>query len=427
MFAPANIYHFLNDPINYLEELKKKHGDPFPLSFPRSPTVWLTARPELTKTIFSAPVDSFMVSEYNPVSPLLGTEGLLMLSGSKHLSERKEFTPKFSKKNLHPFAHTIQKVFLDILKSQPPEGKLNLQEYSLKCTLQIILKFIFPRLSPSEFCEAEELTQNFLKSYSPSFLFLPKWVPGTWAPFERKKTILDERFYHFFCHGQALEGPLADMLEKAEKNKEEVLDHIRTFIVAGHETSATSLVWALYYIHHHPHIKNRLVEELSLFSESSDEQFLEDLLSNNYLDALVSETLRIQPPVPFITRKIINRDFKLGDKDLKINDELGVCISLLHREEGLWAKPFEFSPERFMDRKYSPYEYAPFGGGTRKCIGAELAILELKILIAHFIKHYQATIAYGDESLPPLSEVLQITIGPKKPIHLSYFKSVQSP
>lgn len=418
MLSPINVYNFLTSPETYLYELQKKYGDPFPLTFSGAPTVWLTGEPHLAQSIFTAPPDSFKASEKNPVGPLLGNGGLIMQSGPAHLHCRKELGPFFSKKNLAPFSHEIVDLFLKLDESKKKSGTLVIQEFALQSTLKIILRFLFPHLSIEEMNEAHKLTQDFLKSYSASFLFLPHWVPGTWSRFEQKKIDVDQRFYDFFLQGHQSDvlGPLSALINL---KKEDVLDHIRTFIVAGHETSATSLSWALYYIHSDPYIKNRLLEELNVFFESSKEDFLETVMKNQFLDLIISESLRIKPPVPFVTRKIINREFQLGSKTLAIGEELGVCISLLHRSEKVWSDPSSFLPDRFFNRKYSPYEYAPFGGGIRKCIGAELALLELKIIVGFFMKYYQADLL---ESAPIESEVMQITIGPKKGMSLQYQK-----
>lgn len=420
MIFPFNIYTFLTSPEDYLLDLQTKHGDPFPLSFPGAPTIWLTGNSDLAKVVFTAPADSFKTSDKNPVGPLLGKDGLIMQSGSTHLSLRKEFIPNFSKKSLSPFSENIVDTFFEIHQNHGHSGVLFIQEFALNSALKIILKFLFPHLIQSEMEEAEKLTGNFLKSYSASFLFIPNWVPGTWKTFNQKKNELDNRFYEFFLSGVALgiNGPLSSL---EGSSKSQVLDHIRTFIVAGHETSATSLSWALYYIHQDLYIRNRLQEELTIFENRSKNDFLEILLSNQFLDSIVQESLRIRPPVPFVTRKIINRAFIFGDQKLNIDDELGVCISLLHRQPETWPNPSEFKPDRFLDRKYSPYEFAPFGGGTRKCIGAELAVLELKILIGFYIKYYQSELIGTNIPRP---EVMQITIGPKRPIGLSFTKRI---
>ncbi len=415
MIFPLNIYRFLTTPKDYLLELQKKHGDPFPLSFPGAPTIWLTGQSELVKSIFTAPIDSFKASEKNPVGPLLGTDGLIMQSGSSHLDLRKEFMPYFSKKRLQSFSSPIQEIFLEMQRSYEPEGVMHLQEFTLKAALKIILKFLFPKQNSEELNDAEKMTVNFLKSYSASFLFIPHWIPGTWNIFDQRKMQLDNRFYEFYLAGaeENSEGPLSEL---KGLTKSEILSHLRTFIVAGHETSATSLTWALYYIHKDPSIKNRLRDELSVDDE---EQFIENIFQNKYLDSLISESLRIRPPVPFVTRKIVNRDFVFGQKTYEVGQEIGVCISLLHQDEQTWERPDEFLAERFLDKKFSPYEFAPFGGGTRRCLGAELAILEMKILISFFVKYFDCSLM--NSSLPE-PEVMQITIGPKKPIYLKYKK-----
>lgn len=418
MIFPFNIYQFLKSPEDYLLTLKEKFGDPFPLSFPGTPDIWLTSDPALAKIIFTAPPDSFKTSDKNPVGPLLGPSGLIMQSWPLHLGQRKEFSPYFSKNSLIPFSSAIMNSFFDLYDDLNNQGELIVQEFSLKSSLKIILKFLFPHLTPNEYQEAEKLTEDFLKSYSASYLFVPTWIPGTWKKFNQSKNELDHRFYEFFSSGRDfLENKL--LRSFADFKKEEVLDHIRTFIVAGHETSATSLSWALYHIHNDPYVMNRLQEELIFSPDISKEKFLENILENKFLESIVLESLRIQPPVPFITRKIINRNFSLGDRSLAIGQELGVCISLLHRDSSVWQDAAQFRPDRFVENKYSCYEYAPFGGGTRKCIGAELALLELKILIGLFVKHFHSELIGINQPKP---EVMQITIGPKKPIKLLYRK-----
>lgn len=420
MMFPYNLYRFLNNPREYLEMLREKHGDPFPLSFPGAKTIMLSGKSDLARAIFTAPSDSFVPSEKNPVGPLLGKDGLIMIGGKDHLSTRKDFMSHFSKTSLQHFAPVIGEVFREIETEKEEEGILSLQSFSFKATLKIILRFLFPHLNQAEYAQAEKLTENFLKSYSASFLFIPQWVPMTWNVFNQKKTELDETFYEFYLSGleKGCKGPLYDLAEAGKMGKAKVLDHIRTFIVAGHETSATALTWTLFYILKDPHLKNRAIEQLVLYKtkdEMNDQQILED----PFLDAVVSEGLRINPPVPFITRKIQNRPFKWGQMQFEVDEEIGVCLSLLHRQNDVWKNPDEFRPERFLEQKYSPYEFAPFGGGARRCLGAELSLIEIKLLTASFLQAFDCDLV---ELKMPISEVLQITIGPKRPIMVNFKK-----
>lgn len=417
MIFPFTLYRFLNNPREYLEGLQKKYGDPFPLAFPGAKTIWLTGKSEYAKNLFTAPADSFTPSEKNPVAPLLGKDGLIMIGGQNHLSTRKDFMSHFSKNNLQSFAPVVKEVFDEIAAEKDEEGVLTLQSFSFKGTLKIILRFLFPHLIAPEYREAEKLTETFLKSYSASFLFIPQWVPMTWNVFNQNKKALDDRFYEYYLSGLRAnaKGPLYEMAGPGD-DKNKILDHIRTFIVAGHETSATSLTWTLFYILKDPYLKNRLVEQLSLYEDNSD---FKKILEDPFLDSVVSEGLRINPPVPFITRKIQTRPLSWARKDFGLDDEIGVCLSLLHRQESIWENPDEFKPERFLENKFSPFEFAPFGGGTRRCLGAELSLIEIKVLTAEFLRTFECELV---ELKMPISEVLQITIGPKKPILVEYKK-----
>lgn len=415
MIFPYNLYRFLNNPCEYLENLQKKHGDPFPLTFPGAKTIMLTGKSDLAKVIFTAPSDSFVPSEKNPVAPLLGKDGLIMIGGKDHLSTRKDIMSHFSKNNLLSFAPVIEEVFREIEEEKEDEGILSLQNFSFKATLKIILHFLFPHLERRDYAEAEKLTETFLKSYSASFLFLPQWVPMTWSVFNQKKLTLDEKFYSYYLSGleSGAKGPLYDL---GQPDRSKVLDHIRTFIVAGHETSATSLTWTLFYLLRDPFLKSRALEQLSLYKNVLDYQAI---LDDPFLDAVVSEGFRINPPVPFVTRKIQNRPFKWGESVIEVDDEIGVCLSLLHRQEEIWKDPDEFRAERFLEKKYTPFEFAPFGGGARRCLGAELSLIEIKLLTALFLHSFDSELV---DLRMPISEVLQITVGPKRPILVEFEK-----
>lgn len=410
MTSPIGVYSFLKNPEKYLNNLSKKYGDPFPFSFPKAKTVWMTGDKELVKKIFTAPADSFIPSEHNPVGPLLGSDGLIMQGGATHLERRKLLTPFFSKKNLIPHEEDIKEIFNAKILKMPNDGTLIIQDLAFELTLKIILKFLFPNISDEQLEEKSHLTEKFLNSYSASFLAMPKWIPGTWQPFLKLKDKVDEEFFTLFTFN--LENSHKNVLiNLKDREKKEILDYIRTFIVAGHETSATSLSWTLYYILRDENLKKRIIEEIS-----------NNVEEKKVLEAAIFEALRIHPPVPFVTRKIVNRPFVLGDKEFEIEDEIGVCISLLHRDANVWENPSEFNADRFLNKNYGPFEYAPFGGGTRKCIGADFSIMEMKIIIECLFKSFDLHLEDNKKYHP---EIRQITMGPKKPIKVIYKKLQQ--
>ncbi len=411
--AYLNVMRFMKDPERFQDYLLAKWGDPFPLNFPGLPNVWLTSSPDVVKKIFTAPMGTFTPSQHNPVAPLLGKNGLIMLGGIEHSQSRKDLGPNFMGQQLKAMGQSIVDVFYEICdEHKMQDGAIVLQEFSQAVTLRIILRQLFPHIELKEMWEMEKLTKKFLSSYSPSLLFTPKWFSRRWATFTENKRQLDSLFYKCYLSGLYLnvEGPIKTLAEK-HPTKEQVLDQLRTMVVAGHETTATSLVWVLYLIHQDKHkkFKQTLLDDLDSF-ETKD--VLSKFNELPYLEAVVNEALRIRPPVPFITRKVIG-EFSIGEKKFKKEEELGVSIALLHRAPDVWSHPHTFLPERFLNRKYAPHEFAPFGGSNRKCIGASLAIHELKILTTLFMKEFDSVLC-SENLIKP--QVMQITIGPREEI-----------
>lgn len=408
-----NLLRFMKDPENFQETMLKKWGDPFPLHLPGFPPIWLTQDVEKVKNIFTAPITTFIPSEHNPVAPLLGNSGLIMLGGQDHTQSRKDLAPCFMGQQLKMVGPSIVNVFYEICEEKNiGEGEMVLQDFAQAVTLRIILRLLFPHIDKEEMRKMEKLTKTFLNSYSPSLLFIPKWLSKRWKKFEESKKELDYMFFKSYIsglHGD-VDGPIRVLAEK-NLDTEKVLDQLRTMVVAGHETTATSLVWTIYLIHQDRY-KNCKKDLLKDVDSIPVESFLGSLNELRYLDAVINESLRLHPPVPFITRKVVDK-FSLGEMDLVKDEELGVSISLLHRSPLLWKNPLQFSPERFLEKKSSPHEFVPFGGSNRKCIGASLAVSELKILTSLFMKEFDSVLCSVNSIKP---QVMQITIGPKESI-----------
>ncbi|MEA9357616.1 cytochrome P450 [Bacteriovorax sp. PP10] len=408
-----NLLRFMKDPEHFQESMLKKWGDPFPLHLPGFPPIWLTQDVEKVKKIFTAPITTFTPSEHNPVAPLLGNNGLIMLGGHDHTQSRKDLSPNFMGQQLKMMGPSIVDVFYEICEEQNiGEGEIILQDFAQAVTLRIILKLLFPHVDKEEMRKMETLTKTFLSSYSPSLLFTPKWLSKKWKKFTESKKELDYMFFKNYITGlhSEVDGPIRTLAEK-NLDTEQVLDQLRTIVVAGHETTATSLVWTIYLIHQERY-KDCKKNLLSDVDSLPVENFLGSLNDLAYLDAVINESLRLHPPVPFITRKVIEK-FSLGEMDLKKGEELGVSISLLHRSPLIWSDPLQFSPERFLQKKATPHEFAPFGGSNRKCIGASLAVNELKILTSLFMKEFDSVLCSVNSIKP---QVMQITIGPKESI-----------
>jgi unspecific monooxygenase len=166
----------------------------------------------------------------------------------------------------------------------------------------------------------------------------------------------------------------------------ELKDELMTLLVAGHETTATALAWAFYWIHQLPQVREKLLGELDSLGDDPERMAIAKL---PYLNAVCSETLRIYPIVPFAFLRVTNLPVQIMEHHFDADTNLAACIYLTHHREDLYPEPDRFKPERFIDRQFSPYEYLPFGGGNRRCLGFALAQLEMKLVLATILSRYQ--------------------------------------
>jgi len=195
--------------------------------------------------------------------------------------------------------------------------------------------------------------------------------------------------------------------------EDELLDELRTLVIAGHETTATTLGWALWQLHRHPAALARLRDELSPHGPAPEPAAL---LSLPYLDAVCDETMRLHPIVPIMARRTA-REWSLGGSHVPAGTMVCPAVMLTHFDPTIYAEPHAFRPERFIERRPGPAEFYPFGGGSRRCLGAALAQHELKIALGTVLAGNR--FALLDRS--PIATVMSgVTTRPARPIRLTW-------
>jgi cytochrome P450 len=153
----------------------------------------------------------------------------------------------------------------------------------------------------------------------------------------------------------------------APMSDEELRDELVTLLLAGHETTATSVAWAIERLVRHPDKLERLIGEID---EGGEE----------YLEATVNETLRVRPVVPIVVR-VLQRELQVGEMLLPAGTRVAPCVYLTNRNPGVYEQPRAFRPERFLGRTPETFAWIPFGGGIRRCIGASFAQLEMRLIL----------------------------------------------
>lgn len=176
--------------------------------------------------------------------------------------------------------------------------------------------------------------------------------------------------------------------------EEEIMAQGWVFFIAGYETTATTLTFCSYELALHPEVQDRLYEEVQSAVDSDGEISYETLSKLPFLDAVLSETLRMYPPVIRLERRAIIGNYKLGDTGLvlKKDQEVEIPVYAIHHSEQFYENPDKFIPERFLPEnraKIQPYTYLPFGAGPRNCIGMRFALMEAKLGIAQIVRRFR--------------------------------------
>ncbi len=190
---------------------------------------------------------------------------------------------------------------------------------------------------------------------------------------------------------------------------EHVKHELSTLLFAGHETSAIALAWALYHLHRNPSTLKALRKSLDASGDS-----FEQLAKNPYLKAIVQETLRLNPIVTEVLR-LLKSPLQLDQFEIPPGFAVAPAAVIAHYNPTTYPEPDRFLPERFLERSYSPFEYFPFGGGHRRCIGAAFATYEMAIVLGTLLNRFEFELLERNDVVPRRRNV---TMGPSTAIHL---------
>ena len=339
------------------------------------------------------------------LQPLLGDYSVIMVEGSRHKQQRQLLMPPFHKERMPAYSQLIcnltEKVFSQLPQNQPFQARNVLQEISL----QVILEVVFGLCEGERYKKLKRLltliTDLFKSLLSSSILLLPflqhdlgSWSP--WGKFVRQRQQIDKLLYAEIAERRQQYDPdridilsllMAAKDEQGEPMSDrELRDELMTMLFAGHETTASAMAWGLYWIHYVPQVREKLLQELDFLGESPNPMTIARL---PYLTAVCNETLRIYPAAMLTFPRVAQERVELLGHQLEPGTVVVGCTYLLHHREDLYPESKQFKPERFLERQFSPYEFIPFGGGVRRCVGEALAQLEIKLVLATILSRYQ--------------------------------------
>ena len=425
------------NPVSYLEKTKADMPDFFEedsLGFGMGPVI-VTSSPEAMQFILSRDRKTFQSpGEFNRIlSPLIGDASVIMLSGDRHKERRQLVTPAFHGERLDVYGQLICDLTRQSVDSLRPQDSFLARNLTQQVSLQIIFKVVFGLSdSPRSREIMSVLTETVDRFGSPTaalMLFftqlqkdLGAWSP--WGKFVRLREKLDALIYEEIRDRQSAQDPdrtdILSMLMAARTESGEALDEtelrdeLMALLMAGHETTATAIAWAMYWVHKQPEVKEKLLAELDGLGAEATPTEISQL---PYLSAVCSETLRRSPVAMFTFPRVAQEAVEISGHTFTAGTTFLGCIFLTHQREDLYPDPMAFRPERFLERKFSPYEFVAFGNGARRCVGAALAQYELKLAVATLIGSYRFSLATDQ---PEISKRRGVTLAPAKGVPMIF-------
>jgi cytochrome P450 len=393
------LVRFAGDPLGLLDECHRRYGDAFTLHIAGNGRFVMLSDPEAVREVFRGDPDVLHSGEANSLfTATVGRHSVLVLDGAAHARQRRVVVPPLKGERMRAFFEAMRLETLEAVRAWPVGVPFPTLPSMRRATLRVILRTGLG-LAPGPVLDGfERKMERFLSNGRQRYaLVLMTIIPiqrlsgSRWVPLFRQLSDLDDDLFAFIAarrrgeHTPTGQNVLDDLLAATHEDgtplgDQEVRDALITILIAGHDTTALALAWALAEIAGHPQVVDRLADELVRVTGGGPPE-AGHLPALEYLDGAIRESLRLRPVAPFVVRKTV-RPFAVGGREYPAGVVLCPCSYLVHRREELYPDPGRFRPERFLERKFGPHEWFPFGGSNRVCVGMPFALYEMKVLLA---------------------------------------------
>jgi cytochrome P450 len=364
-------------PLPFLERCQRRYGDSFTLRILHWGDWVVLCDPDDVKKVFTAG-DAVGVALANPMlGPVLGPHSVMLLEEPRHMTRRKLMLPAFHGKGIESDGEMMIDVARREVGRWPVGEPFELWPRMQAITQEVVMRAVFGTEEDERLGRLRELLRrltvwmNNPRNLALLATFGPRWVVRSRQFREAMRPVeaaVLEEVRRRRAEGETREDVVSMLVaaryeDGSPLSERDLRDELLTLLTDG--PTSSSLAWTFERLLRNPEKLERAQAEVRDGGDGA------------YLDAVIKETLRVRPPVPVVVRRLLE-PMRLGGHELPAGTVVAPCIHLIHRSEETYANAKSFIPERFLDRQPGTYTWIPFGGGTRRCLAASYAELEMK-------------------------------------------------
>jgi cytochrome P450 len=398
--------------LRYLTGCQRRYGDLFTLRQPFVGTVVYLANPDDIKTVFAGDPRVFHSGEAHEILlGVLGESSLFVIDEDEHRDRRRLMTPAFNRDAVAGLADQMAEIAAANIGSWPVGKEFPVASKTTEIALEVILRTVIGATDPQRLAA--------LRKVVPQLLYLSPWETlaignpklqnrRPWQKLRRRFAEADALLYAEIAdcradpHLAERTDSLAIMVRAADDDGRsmddaELRDQLLTLILAGHETTAAGIAWALERL-------TRCPDAMAKAVRAADDSAAGDPAGDEYLDAVVKETLRIRPII-FSTARLLTEPAEVGGYRLPAGVTVDVSIGLVHADNAIYPDPDRFDPDRMIGAALSPTTWLPFGGGSRRCLGAMFATVEMRVVLREILRRVDLEITSADDEKRKLKHV----------------------
>lgn len=370
-------------PWDFMKRCAAQYGDTFTMNLAGLGAMVMVSHPKVVREVFTASPELLHAGEANRVLlPVVGANSVLLLDGDAHKEQRRLLMPAFRGSHLQSYMNTMRDIAEAEIARWPRGEPVRLHPRMQTLTLEVILRVVFGLEHGERLDRLRAALRRMLALTMNAFAQMMLMVVGP----QQMRTALthgllrevDRLLYEEIAARRQVDDldkrtDVLSMLLQAKHadgqpmSDREIRDELITLLLAGHETTASGLAWAVERIIRHPDIHSRLVEETHTDA-------------HEYIDAVVKESLRLRPVLSLVGRRL-KEPMVIGGVPLPAGVAVVPSIYLMHRRPEIYPDPEQFRPERFLGDHAGTYTWIPFGGGVRRCLGATFAECEMRIVL----------------------------------------------